>query len=85
MSIIAVLEFPEDDGAELYFVDLDKLDMNNPIHVHYKNNIMSALNDSSGIETTSFDASMAYGSENLESASVKPPCMVENSVILYVE
>ena len=83
--IIAVLEYPEDDQAQVYFVDIDKLDKNDPIQRHYYDNILEAYNSNDKISSTSFDASVFYGDDIFEPAITFFPCVVDGSITLYIE
>lgn len=83
--IVAVLECPMDDSAQLFFVDLEKLDKNDLVQKHYYDNIVKAMSDDMKCETTSFDASVSYGHEILHPATVNPPCHVDEDVTLYIE
>ena len=83
--IIAVLEYPNDDQAQVFFIDIKKLDQNNIIQRRYYDNIQKAQQDLHKAEYTSFDASIIYGEDIFERAVVNPPCQIDDSITLYVE
>ena len=83
--LIAVLEYPEDDQAQVFFIDVSKLDLTNVVQRHYFDNIMEAHNHANKAAGTSYDASVSYGEDIFEAAVVNPPCQVEDSVTLYIE
>jgi len=82
--IIAILEYPEDDQAYTYFVDVSKLDLTDRIQRGYFDNIMAARNHSSKTSKTSYDVCITYGDDIFESATVNPPCQIDDSVTLYI-
>lgn len=83
--IFAVLEYPEDDQPQVYFVDASKLDLTDIVQRHYFDNIMAAHNHSTSAAPTSFDASITYGEDIFEAATVIPPCHIDDAVTLYIE
>lgn len=83
--IIAILEYPEDNQAQVFFVDVSKLDLTDTIQHRYFDNVMTAHNDSNKCSTTTYDASISYGEDVFEPATINPPCQVDDSVTLYIE
>jgi len=74
--IICVLEYPEDDQAQVWFLDTDKLDMDNPSHVAYHVAMESGLISHS----KSF-----FFSNKMDECSVDLPCHVDEHITVYVE
>lgn len=82
--IVSILEYPEDDGPQTLLVDLDKLDLSNPSHQEYYDNIQEAIASPDKAAATSFDASYSYG-EIEHNVLVDPPVLVEHDITLYIE
>lgn len=80
-----MLEYPEDDQPQVYFVDASKLDLKDVVQRHYFDNIMAAHNHSTNAAPTSFDASITYGEDIFEAATVNLPSQVDDTVTLYIE
>ena len=71
MHIIAVLEYPADESAEVCFIDLDKLDSDNEVHACYLECIELARKDKEAFEIDSHLMVM-YGNEEMGKAAVEP-------------
>lgn len=82
--IVAVLEISELYGSKLFFIDLDKLDNVSLVQRFYYDNINEALQNPAGFANTYPESSASYYPQNYEHARVKLPCLVEDSVVLYI-
>lgn len=81
--IVCVLEI-SDLGSNLFFIDLDKLDRVSLVQRFYYDHIQRARQAPTGASETHPEASATYYPLNYEHAMVKPPCLVEDFVILKI-
>jgi len=92
MHIIAVLEYPADDSADLCFIDLDKLDPDNEVHAAYLEAIKLARKDGTKDEeifSMESNLMVMYGNKEMEKAVVKPtkrkPLEVKEALTVWGE
>ncbi len=79
--IIHVAEINECDPSNLFIVDLDKVPDS-----EFKTAVLAALEEEDNQGDISFDGSYSYGCNDwLDAAKVKPPCLLDAAVELYVE
>lgn len=80
MLVISVLEYPEDDQAQNYLVDLEALDLSNPGHKTYYDAIRRAVNDPYGLTKMPYGACCMCGGIPY----VQPPVLVHETVTIYI-
>lgn len=84
---LIILEYPEDDQAQVFFVDLDLVDESNPKQVAYRKFIQLALKD---MGSTTIDPGICFsygGSYNngpLSGIEIEVPNTFDESVTLYI-
>ncbi len=84
--IICILEYPDDDQAQVWFMDTTKLDMTKTVHSAYKKAVDKALANDMNMSAVNCDTAFFYNGHNdLKSCHVDPPCYVEQDVTIYVE
>jgi len=84
--IICILEYPDDDQAQVWFMDTTKLDMTETVHSAYKKAVDEALADDMNMSAVNHDTAFFYNGHNdLKSCQVDPPCHVDEDVTIYVE
>lgn len=85
---VVVLEYPENDQAQVFYVDLDLVDESNPKQVAYRKFIQLALKDmgSTTIDCNNcFSYGGAYNNGPLSGIEVDLPNNFDESVTLYLE
>lgn len=84
--IICILEYPEDDQAQTWFMDTAKLDATNITHIAYKKAVDEALTNSMHMSAVDCDTAFFYsGHEEMKSCSAETPCYVDANVTIYLE
>lgn len=84
--IICVLEIPENsrDNAQVIFVDLERFSDENPMHAAYRKALLTARDDENKMSVIDYETSCSYGTA-LDDVVVEPPCLVSDSVTLFIE
>lgn len=83
--IICILEYPEDEQPQVWFMDTTKLDLTNPAHIAYKAAVDEALLDSMEVSILpGYNQSYFFGDE-MEVCAVWPSCKVDRQITIYLE
>lgn len=83
--IICINEYPDDNQAQVWFMDTDKIDTTNSDHVAYKAAVDKALVDQMEMSTLSNDYGFFEGMSDMRSCSIWPPCSIDRQITIYLE